>query len=414
MGKTAKPPRRRRQRGGLLLRSGQWTPRFQESGVHRVLLEAVTKIFDGAKGQPVCALSRLSLGVEQQECLAVVGPSGSGKTTALRLIAGLDEPTSGAISIGGSVVNRVAPKDRDVAMVFQNPALYPHLTVYDNLGFGLRLRHCPRRELDRQVRDVAEKLGLSRSLEARPVMLSAGQRQRVALGRALVRRAGVILLDEPLANVDPGLRAQMRQEIADLRRELGATMIYVTHDHLEAMMVGDRVAVLREGELQQVASPETLYKRPANFFVASFLGYPPMNLFPGVLVRRGGNLCFELSASRPPSASQPEGFTAVRLPLGPAPHLQLYSSLVMGLRPEHITCGPGERGGPAHPLIQGKLVAVQVLGPDTFVRACAGGNEFVARATPLSGWAPGQEYPFGLDVERALFFHPATGNLIAP
>lgn len=386
----------------------------------RLTFDGVTKVFERPGGERVRALSELNLRIEDKECLALVGPSGSGKTTALRLIAGLDEPTGGTISIGQTVVNGLAPKRRDVGMVFQNPALYPHMTVRENLGFGLKLRKCPRPEADRRVREVAERLGLGPLLQSRPPDLSAGQRQRVAIGRALVRRATVLLLDEPLVNVDPSLRAQMASELAELRREFATTMIYVTHDHLEAMAVGDRVAVLREGVLEQCAPPQTLYRRPANVFVAGFIGSPPMNFFEGAIVRQANDLFFE--AETPAAAASGEarrGFTA-KLPAELAGLVRTPRTIVMGLRPEHIAWALDDALKSRGALVLAELVSVQCLGPDTFLRARVGGVSFVARA--LCGIdaagrtnakvAPCQEYAFRLDVKQACFFDPDTGKAI--
>jgi multiple sugar transport system ATP-binding protein len=385
---------------------------FQESVVQRVFVDALTKVFVRPGGELVRALSELSLGIEDKECVALVGPSGSGKTTALRLIAGLEAPTSGTISIGGTLVNGIAPKHRDVAMVFQSPALYPHMTVYENLGFGLRLRKCPRQEADRRIRDTAAILGLGSLLESLPLALSAGQRQRVALGRAMARRAGVLLLDEPLANVDPGLRAQMRDEIADLRRQLGTTMIYVTHDHLEAMMIGDRVAVLSDGTLQQIAEPQVLYRRPANLFVAGFVGSPPMNLFRGTLAWEAGELFFRAPPAELAAALGSGETFKVGVPARFVPSLGSRTTVVMGLRPEYITCAFGDPQHLTARSIRARLLSVQALGPDLYLRIGSGATVFVARASPPLTCVPGQDYPFGFDMEQACFFDPATGKTI--
>jgi multiple sugar transport system ATP-binding protein len=249
----------------------------QNNLVAQVVIAHLTKLFAGASGESVRAVEDLSLVVEDREFLVLVGPSGCGKTTTLRLIAGLEEPTQGTISIGGRPVTNLPPKERDVAMVFQNPALYPHLSAYDNMAFGLTLRKCPKAEIQRRVVEAAELLDLNGCLPRRPHELSGGQRQRVAIGRAIVRRPALFLFDEPLSNLDAPLRAQMREEIARLHTQLGASMVYVTHDQVEAMTLGDRVAVLQAGVLQQVGPPVELYRRPANPFVASFIGSLPMN-----------------------------------------------------------------------------------------------------------------------------------------
>jgi multiple sugar transport system ATP-binding protein len=238
----------------------------------RVAIEHLTKEFKGPHGEHIRALTDASLTANSGEFLVIVGPSGCGKTTTLRIIAGLEEPTGGTVQIDGEVVNSVAPKDRDIAMVFQNGALYPHMTVFENMVFGLQARKCPRAEADQRVREAAEVLDLGGCLERKPDALSGGQRQRVALGRAMVRRPKVFLFDEPLANLDAPMRLQMRAEISRLHTRLAATMIYVTHDQVEAMALGDRIAVMRDGAIQQVAKPMTLYREPANLFVAGFIG----------------------------------------------------------------------------------------------------------------------------------------------
>src|SRR3954464_6994005 len=240
----------------------------------------------------VIAVRDLNLKVAEGEFVVLVGPSGCGKTTALRMIAGLEEISSGEIRIGGKVVNDLAPRDRDIAMVFQNYALYPHKTVYENLAFGLRMRKVPKDEQRRRVEEIAQKLGLADMLDRRPAQLSGGQRQRVAMGRAIVREPKAFLMDEPLSNLDAKLRVQMRAEIARIQKALEVTTLYVTHDQIEAMTMGDRVAVMRDGILQQVDTPQHLYDAPANLFVASFVGSPPMNLFEAVVDKDGTRLLF--------------------------------------------------------------------------------------------------------------------------
>ena len=249
-----------------------------------VVLEEMGKVYaDGTR-----AVDRLSLAVPDGEFLVLVGPSGCGKTTALRMVAGLEEVTEGSLRIGDRLVNKVPARDRDVAMVFQSYALYPHLDVFENIAFGLRLRRAPRDEIDRRVQGAADTLGLQEHLRRRPRALSGGQRQRVAMGRAMVREPAVFLMDEPLSNLDAKLRVQMRAEIARTTRRLGVTTIYVTHDQTEAMTLGGRVAVLKRGVLQQVAAPRELYDRPVNLFVAGFIGSPAMNLLRGVFTERAG------------------------------------------------------------------------------------------------------------------------------
>jgi multiple sugar transport system ATP-binding protein len=387
---------------------------FRELVVPRVILEGVTKFFDGPRGEAACALSDLNLSIEERECLVLVGPSGSGKTTALRLIAGLEAPTSGTISIGGKSMNGVLPKDRDIAMVFQNPALYPHLSVFENLGFGLRLRRWPRREADARIKEVADMFGLSVSLDSLPMMLSSGQRQRVAIGRAVARRSSVLLLDEPLANVDPPLRAQMRTEIASLRERFGTTMIHVTHDHLEAMIVGDRVAVLHQGALQQVAAPLSLYQRPANLFVAGFVGSPPMNLFPGTLSHRANDLLFTPSRPTLESVSTTRETFEVRSDSNGAPALKAWSGklIVLGVRAENIRCIPFITDEVRAFSFKANITAVESTGSDTYLRANYFGNSFVVRALPGLAAGVGSECAFELDTREACYFDPTTGKAI--
>src|SRR5437867_4897286 len=255
-----------------------------------VIFDKVDKVYDN----DVHAVQDLSLEIRDGEFVVLVGPSGCGKTTALRMVAGLEDITDGKVSIGGRVVNDLTPKERDIAMVFQNYALYPHLSVSDNIGFGLRLRKTPKNVVDERIAWAAKLLGLTPYLHRRPKELSGGQRQRVAMGRAIVRQPQVFLMDEPLSNLDAKLRVQMRAEIARIQQEMSVTTIYVTHDQVEAMTMGDRVAVLRKGELQQVDPPQRLYENPANLFVASFIGSPAMNIFEATIERSDSSLAVKL------------------------------------------------------------------------------------------------------------------------
>jgi multiple sugar transport system ATP-binding protein len=294
--------------------------------------EGLTKVYrDGTK-----ALDSLDLAVEDGQFLALVGPSGCGKTTLLRMIAGLEQITEGRLFIGGRVVNDLAPQARDIAMVFQNYALYPHMTVFENMAFGLRIRHVARSQITARVREAAELLGLATQLRKRPAQLSGGQRQRVAMGRAIVREPSLYLMDEPLSNLDAQLRVEMRAEIARIQRDLGVTTVYVTHDQIEAMTMGDRVCVLRGGLLQQVASPQELYDRPANLFVAEFIGSPAMNLVRGRL--SGGQVQF---GSR--SLDVPDAVLSARSGLRDYEGKEV----VLGIRPEDLGDAAFARNGEA-------------------------------------------------------------------
>ncbi|NUP34360.1 MAG: ATP-binding cassette domain-containing protein, partial [Streptomycetaceae bacterium] len=296
-----------------------------------VVLDGVGKVYpDGTR-----AVEGLDLSVAHGEFLVLVGPSGCGKTTALRMVAGLEDISEGTVRIGERVVNRVPSRDRDVAMVFQSYALYPHLNVRDNIGFGLKLRKLPKPEIDKRVREAARTLGLEEHLGRKPRQLSGGQRQRVAMGRAIVREPQAFLMDEPLSNLDAKLRVQMRAQIARLTRELGVTTLYVTHDQVEAMTLGDRVAVMRKGVLQQVAPPQELYDRPVNLFVAGFIGSPAMNVVTGELEEESGELRVRLGSQR---------LTVPAQVLVDRPALRGYAGrrIIVGIRPEDLDVVSGE------------------------------------------------------------------------
>jgi multiple sugar transport system ATP-binding protein len=316
-----------------------------------VTFAEVTKLFDG-----VAAVNELSLKVANGEFMVLVGPSGCGKTTALRMVAGLEEITAGEILIGDRVVNDVDPRGRDVAMVFQNYALYPHMTVFENIAFGLRARRAPKSEIRSRVERVGNALGLGDLLERKPRQLSGGQRQRVAMGRAIVRDPRVFLMDEPLSNLDARLRVQMRAEVARVQRDLGVTTIYVTHDQVEAMTMGDRVAVMRSGVLQQTGEPQTVFDRPVNLFVASFIGSPPMNLVQARVEERGEGLAVLV------------GDQAIAVPadvLGAHPGLRRYArrAVGLGIRPEHLRDATGD--SPAR--LRGTVRATEALGSELLV-----------------------------------------------
>jgi len=369
-----------------------------------VSLENVTRTYRTKQGD-VRAVDDLTLAVADGEFMVLVGPSGCGKTTTLRLIAGLEELTAGTIRIGGRVVNRVAPKDRDVAMVFQNYALYPHMTVFKNMAFGLKMRREPKAEIIRKVGETAEKLGLTHLLDRKPAALSGGERQRVAVGRAIVRKPQVFLLDEPLSNLDAQLRIQLRRELKDLHRELRTTVVYVTHDQEEAMTLADRMAILREGVVQQCGTPLEVYNRPANRFVAGFVGTPPMNFFDGRLECDGADICFIGRIGR------------VNLSPPMSVNLRTYGgqSVVLGMRPQHVRiqsptskdAGHQEVGRP----VEGVVRHIEPLGDCTDVHMqTSGGESLVARVSPMTSVSAGQSVCVGLDVRHAHLFSSPDGR----
>jgi multiple sugar transport system ATP-binding protein len=317
-----------------------------------VTFDRVSKIYaDGTK-----AVNAIDLGIADGEFMVLVGPSGCGKTTALRMVAGLEEISAGTVRIGDRPVNHVPSRDRDIAMVFQSYALYPHLTVYENIAFGLRLKRLPKEEIDKRVQQAAQTLGLEEQLKRKPRNLSGGQRQRVAMGRAIVREPAAFLMDEPLSNLDAKLRVQMRAEISRIQRDLGVTTLYVTHDQVEAMTMGDRVAVMRKGELQQVDDPQTLYDRPVNLFVGGFIGSPAMNMLEGTVERRNGGFALTLGSQT--------------LGLGEAGKaLTGYEGrpLVVGIRPEHLEEASLVRDAPPDRRLRGKVELREALGSELIV-----------------------------------------------
>ncbi len=375
--------------------------------VSRVVIEHLTKFFSGPKGERICAAEDLTLTVEDKELLVLVGPSGCGKTTALRLIAGLETPTEGSIALDGQVIDGVAPRERDIAMVFQNYALYPHMSVYENLAFGLKVRQLPRSEIERRVTEAAELLDLKDCLERKPMELSGGQQQRVAVGRAVVRRPRLFLFDEPLSNLDPQLRAHMRAEISKVHRRLATTMLYVTHDQAEAMTLGHRVAVMKDGRIQQVDEPTKVYDQPANLFVAGFFGSPPMNLLNGTVARKERELFFEAGAG--------PGQLGLRLPLGRQLQAAAFvgKSVALGIRPEDVLVRPQPEGAPTGRLVKAKVEIVQRIGPETLVYLAAGGQELVAQTQSTESLRAGQEVWAIFEAGRERLFDSATGNTLS-
>jgi multiple sugar transport system ATP-binding protein len=349
-------------------------------------------------------IEHLDLEVRDREFMVLVGPSGCGKSTALRMIAGLEEITGGEIEVGGRVVNEVPPKDRDIAMVFQSYALYPHMSVRQNLEFGLRIKKTPRPEMERRVAEAARILGLEGLLERKPRELSGGQRQRVAVGRAIVRQPAVFLFDEPLSNLDAKLRVQMRAEISKLQRTLATTTVYVTHDQVEAMTMGDRIAVMKSGELQQCGPPLEVYERPANLFVASFIGTPPMTLIPAVLAGGGEGGGAEVRA--PAFAIPvPESFRA-------AAAGNEGKRVVLGLRPETVREADAERRGPTTQ-VEGTVEFVEPLGHEVVVHARIGEDLLIAKVDPHRAPRLGEAISLRIETERAHLFDAETERRLA-
>jgi multiple sugar transport system ATP-binding protein len=400
-----------------------------EDDMAEIVLEDVSKVY----GDGITAISDLDLNVKDGEFMVLVGPSGCGKTTALRMVAGLESISEGTIKIDERVVNTVPPKERDIAMVFQNYALYPHMSVYDNMGFGLKLRKLPKEEIDRRVREAASILGLEEFLDRKPKALSGGQRQRVAMGRAIVREPKAFLMDEPLSNLDAKLRVQMRSEISRIQDEIGVTTLYVTHDQVEAMTMGDRVAVIRKGVLQQVDTPQFLYDHPQNLFVAGFIGSPAMNMVEADLIREDGSAAVEFGGVR---LELPEEVFAER------PDLRAFEGkrVILGLRPEDMEDASLVSEVPSTRRIQATVSLREALGADVLVhfavpappvltedtrelahdvgqdaveaaeaRARAGQSTFLARLSPRTTAREGEPIELAVDVTRFHFFDQETG-----
>jgi multiple sugar transport system ATP-binding protein len=357
----------------------------------KVLLRDLNKKYDDTH-----AVKNVNLEIRDREFVVLVGPSGCGKTTTLRMVAGLEEITSGEISIDGRVVNDLPPMDRDIAMVFQNYALYPHMSVYDNMAFGLKMRKFGRDEIQKRVREAAEILGIQPLLARRPRQLSGGQRQRVALGRAIVRHPRVFLFDEPLSNLDAKLRVQMRVELKRLHERLETTAIYVTHDQVEAMTLGDRVVVMKDGLVQQVGEPLELYGRPANRFVAGFIGSPAMN-FVEVAINGAGDALW----------AEAEGLR-IRVPPEFSSRMHTGRRLTLGLRPEALTLANGAGAGGDDSSFATKVDVVEPLGNEILLNFRAGGVPMVARVDPGVRVKAHENVRFALDPERLHFFDAKT------
>ncbi|MEA3350304.1 MAG: ABC transporter ATP-binding protein [Chloroflexota bacterium] len=362
-----------------------------------VTYEHVTKRFDD-----VVAVNDFDIKIEDKEFLVLVGPSGCGKSTALRCLAGLEDISEGSISIGDRVVNDVAPKDRDIAMVFQSYALYPHMSVYDNMAFGLKLRKYPKDEITRRVNEAAQMLGIEVLLERKPRQLSGGQRQRVALGRAIVREPNVFLLDEPLSNLDAKLRVQTRTEITKLHKRLETTFIYVTHDQVEAMTMASRIAVLNHGILQQLATPQLLYDYPDNLFVAGFIGSPSMNFFDAKLTKDNGRLYIETSAFTVPA---PESRNDIYMPY-------VGKDVIFGLRPEDIYDPRFEAPDIIGEQIEGSVEVTELMGNEIFVFFKSGEYSFVGRIDPRTDFSMGDKIQATLNMGNMHIFDKETEEAI--
>jgi multiple sugar transport system ATP-binding protein len=358
-----------------------------------VRLEKITKIFD----KNVIAAKDVDIDISDKEFMVLVGPSGCGKSTTLRMIAGLEEITDGNIYIGDRLVNSVPPKDRDIAMVFQNYALYPHMTVYQNMAFGLKLRKFPKKDIEQRVNEAAEILEIKELLNRKPKALSGGQRQRVAVGRAIVRKPKVFLFDEPLSNLDAKLRVQMRTEISKLHNRLETTMIYVTHDQMEAMTMGDRIVVMKDGFVQQIDSPLNLYNHPVNKFVAGFIGSPSMNFMTGMLNNDSGLIFAE---------------NKIKLPI-PEKFLDrlrnfVNKQIIFGIRPEDIYLADFAPGIQNASKASSLLEVVEPMGNEIFLYLNTGSHQFVARVNADENPAVGNEVELIFNMEKGHFFDPVT------
>ena len=362
-----------------------------------VTFQNITKKFGD-----MTAVDNLNIHVEDKEFLVLVGPSGCGKTTALRLLAGLEEVSEGEIKIADRVVNDVAPKDRDIAMVFQSYALYPHLSVYDNMAFGLKLRKTPKEEIKRRVAEAADILGIQELLQRKPRQLSGGQRQRVAVGRAIVREPKVFLFDEPLSNLDAKLRVQMRAEISKLHQRLQTTFIYVTHDQTEAMTMATRIAVINKGKLQQLDSPQNLYDYPNNLFVAGFIGSPAMNFFPAKLRKDGNKVIVDAGDLSVPIPAEKVGVYKSHLD----------KDVIFGIRPENIhdpEFAPSNIHGEK---VSTKVDVTELMGNETLLHLISGKNTFVARVDPRSNLRVNNQTQVIFDMDKFHIFDARTEEAI--
>ncbi|MBO4389127.1 MAG: sn-glycerol-3-phosphate ABC transporter ATP-binding protein UgpC [Spirochaetales bacterium] len=352
-----------------------------------VTLREITKIYDGG----VLAVDKANIEIRDREFVVLVGPSGCGKSTTLRMIAGLEDISGGELYIDNRLVNDVPPKDRDIAMVFQNYALYPHMTVYENMAFGLKIRKFPKEEIEQRVKEAAKILDIEELLDRKPKALSGGQRQRVAVGRAIVRKPKVFLFDEPLSNLDAKLRVQMRAEISSLHNKLQATMIYVTHDQVEALTMADKIVVMKLGLIQQIGAPLELYNRPRNKFVAGFIGSPPMNFMVVELSKEGDHFVAD------------EGAFKINIPVETAPQLEPYvgKSITFGIRPEDVEFSPEPIPGKT---IDGTVTVIEPLGSETHIYLSTGKNQFIGKIDPSVTAAVDGPVSLLPDLAKARFF----------
>jgi len=373
----------------------------------RVVIDKLVKIYPEKTGPGFTAVKGINLEIEDREFMVLVGPSGCGKSTTLRMIAGLEDITEGEISIDGKVVNNVLPKDRDIAMVFQNYALYPHMTVYDNMAFGLKLRKFPKEDIDKRVRDAAGMLGLEELLERRPKALSGGQRQRVAVGRAIVRRPKVFLFDEPLSNLDAKMRVSTRTDISKLHARLGATMIYVTHDQVEAMTMGDRICVMKDGDIMQVDEPLDLYNHPKNMFVAGFIGSPPMNFFKGSLKREGNHVIFtETNTKEAPFSVQLNDDLAAKA------SAYVGKEIVFGIRPEDAQDSLNLSAPAPEHTIEVNVEVSEPMGAETYLYLNSGEHSFIARVRASDRFDVGQKVQITFQMDQVHLFDPTTEDVL--
>ena len=365
-----------------------------------VSLKNICKVYPG----DIRAVNNFSMEIEDKEFIILVGPSGCGKSTTLRMIAGLEEITSGELYIGGALVNDVPPKDRDIAMVFQNYALYPHMSVYKNMAFALKLRKEPKAEIDSKVREAAAVLSIEHLLERKPKQLSGGERQRAALGRAMVRNPSVFLLDEPLSNLDAKLRTSMRSELIKLHRRLGTTFIYVTHDQVEAMTMGDRIVVMHNGFIQQIDTPQSLYDNPRNLYVAGFIGTPPMNFLEGVVEKSGGTFSFRINDSVLPLPYERAGCAKIAAYEG--------KTVILGVRPENLHIDPGLSGGGAVGVLNVKIDLVEQMGSEIYLYAASCESNLIAKVPPHTGVKACEEVKMFVDCNKIHLFDKESTEVI--